>query len=27
VAFCDGPVCRIYQDRDTQQWFLDGVFD
>jgi protein ImuB len=27
VAFQSGPVCRIYQDRDTQQWFLDGVFD
>jgi protein ImuB len=27
VAFHDGPVCRIYQDRETGHWFMDGLFD
>ena len=27
VAFQSGPVCRIYQDRETGHWFIDGVFD
>jgi hypothetical protein len=27
VAFSDGPVCRLFQARDSGQWFLDGVID
>jgi len=27
VALSTGVVCRIFQDRTTQQWFLDGLYD
>lgn len=27
VALSDGSVCRLFQARDTWQWFLDGVVD
>ena len=27
IALSDGAVCRIYQDRRTACWFLDGVYD
>ncbi len=27
VAFADGAVCRIYRDRLTAHWFLEGVID
>ncbi len=27
VALGDGAVCRLYHDRDSDQWFLEGVFD
>jgi len=27
VALTGGTVCRIYQDRTTDRWFLDGVYD
>jgi len=27
VALKNGAVCRIYQDRVTDRWFLDGVYD
>ena len=27
VALTDGAVCRIFQDRMTQCWFLAGVYD
>jgi protein ImuB len=27
VALNDGSVCRLFQARDSEQWFLDGVFD
>lgn len=27
VALSDGSVCRVYHDRDTGRWFMDGVFD
>jgi protein ImuB len=27
VALSDGAVCRIFQDRVTNRWFLDGVYD
>jgi len=27
VALTDGSVCRIFQDRMTQCWFLAGVYD
>jgi protein ImuB len=27
VAFDDGAACRIYQDRDTGGWFVEGVYD
>ena len=27
VALSDGSVCRLFQARDTEQWFLDGVID
>jgi protein ImuB len=27
VALSDGTVCRLFRDRDTGQWCLDGVFD
>jgi protein ImuB len=27
VALGDGSVCRLFQARDTAQWFLDGIVD
>jgi protein ImuB len=27
VALDDGTVCRLFHDRDSGVWFLDGVFD
>ena len=27
VALRSGIVCRIYQDRTTERWFLDGIYD
>jgi protein ImuB len=27
VALADGTVCRLFHDRDSGVWFLDGVFD
>jgi protein ImuB len=27
VALRSGTVCRIYQDRTTERWFLDGSYD
>jgi len=27
VAFDGGAVCRLFQDRDTGLWFVDGVYD
>ena len=27
VALSDGSVCRLFQARDTERWFLDGVID
>jgi protein ImuB len=27
VAVKSGAVCRIYQDRTTDRWFLEGVYD
>jgi len=27
VALKSGAVCRIYQDRPTTQWFMEGVYD
>jgi protein ImuB len=27
VSLSDGAICRIFQDRITTRWFLDGVYD
>ena len=27
VALRSGAVCRIYQDRTTERWFLEGTYD
>jgi protein ImuB len=27
VALTTGAVCRIYQDRTTERWFLEGIYD
>ena len=27
VGLSDGSICRLYCDRETGRWFLDGVFD
>jgi protein ImuB len=27
VAFSDGSVCRVFRERDTGRWFLEGVVD
>jgi protein ImuB len=27
VALRSGTVCRIFQDRTTERWFLDGIYD
>jgi protein ImuB len=27
VALADGSICRLYRDRTTGRWFVEGVFD
>jgi hypothetical protein len=27
VALAGGAICRIFQDRSTGRWFLDGTYD
>jgi hypothetical protein len=27
VALSDGSICRLYRDRETGRWFMDGVVD
>jgi len=27
VAFADGALCRLFRDRVTERWFLEGVID
>jgi protein ImuB len=27
VGLSDGAVCRLFFDRDAEQWFLEGIFD
>jgi protein ImuB len=27
VAFEGGAVCRLFQDRETGQWFVEGIYD
>jgi len=27
VALSDGSVCRMYRDRETERWFMEGVVD
>jgi len=27
VAFADGVICRLFRDRRTERWFVDGVID
>jgi protein ImuB len=27
VAFADGALCRIFRDRITERWFLEGEID
>jgi protein ImuB len=27
VAFADGSICRLFRDRDSRVWFIEGVFD
>ena len=27
IALKSGVVCRIYQDRTTERWFLEGIYD
>ena len=27
VALSSGVVCRIFQDRTTERWFLEGTYD
>jgi hypothetical protein len=27
VSLSDGGVYRIFRDRDTDAWFVDGIFD
>jgi protein ImuB len=27
VALTNGTVCRIFQDRTTERWFLEGIYD
>ena len=27
VALSDGSVCRLFHDRITDRWFLDGILD
>jgi protein ImuB len=27
AALSDGSICRLFQDRITGRWFLDGILD
>ena len=27
VALASGTICRIFQDRATERWFLEGIYD
>jgi protein ImuB len=27
LGLSDGSICRLYRDRDTGRWFLDGILD
>ena len=27
VALGDGTICRLFQQRDTGTWFVEGVMD
>jgi hypothetical protein len=27
VALKSGAICRIYRDRTTDRWFLEGIYD
>ena len=27
VALDEGTLCRLFQDRETGQWFADGIYD
>ena len=27
AALSDGSICRLFHDRDTDRWFLDGILD
>jgi protein ImuB len=27
VALASGPICRIFQDRTTDRWFLEAIYD
>ena len=27
VSFSDGASCRLYRERDSERWFIEGVFD
>jgi protein ImuB len=27
IALADGAVYRIFRDRETDGWFIDGIFD
>jgi hypothetical protein len=27
VALASGAVCRVFQDRATERWFLEGIYD
>jgi hypothetical protein len=27
VAFADGTMCRIFHDRASDTWFLEGILD
>ena len=27
VGLADGSLCRLFRDRSTGLWFVDGVFD
>jgi hypothetical protein len=27
VELADGTICRLFHDRPTGVWFLDGIFD
>jgi hypothetical protein len=27
IALADGALCRIFRDRVTEKWFMEGVID